>query len=152
MKDLKLQSLCYVRGLHCRRRRACGCYFRAGRIFARVAICSCSRRPCCRRMCVRAEANEGGGVRKSEGKGKEIETGVRTDGVLEGVGGESAGWRGDDVYQSGGKSMQKLMAMFLMKGGEGKEGFLGTVSLQCYEVSARDFRDCRVGMYSTPHN
>lgn len=87
-KDLKLQGLFYVRGLRCRRRRACGCYFRAGRMFARVAICSCSRRPCCRRMCVRAEANEGGGgVRKIERKGKEFDTGVRTDGVLGGVGG-----------------------------------------------------------------
>lgn len=35
--------------------------------------------------------------------------------------------------------MRKLMAMFLMKGEEGEEGFSGTVSLQCYEVLARAF-------------
>lgn len=35
------------------------------------------------------------GVRNNEGKGKVVDTGVRTDGVLGGVGGESAGWRRD---------------------------------------------------------
>lgn len=37
----------------------------------------------------------------------------------------------------------------LMNGEEGEEGFSGkTVSLPCCEVSARPFRDCRVGMYN----
>lgn len=45
--------------------------------------------------------------------------------------------------------MRKLMAMFLMKGREGEEGSSEMVSLQCYEVSAQAFRDCRVGMYCT---
>ncbi len=47
---------------------------------------------------VRRSMKETWGVRKSEEKGKEVEAGVRTDGVLGGVGGERGCWRGEVVY------------------------------------------------------